>query len=93
MTRRSWLAQSAHRTGAGPHADRRERRAQSTRRQCDDAVLAEHLAALDAAYAAADEYDARQRTAWLAQHPDLDLDAEADAAHEGSEREARERRP
>lgn len=47
MTRRSWLAQSAHRTGAGPHADRRERREQSTRRQLRERVLAEHLAALD----------------------------------------------
>jgi hypothetical protein len=91
MTRRSWLAQSAHRTGAGPHADRRERR-DSTRRQHDDRVLAEHLT-LDAAYADAADHDARQYAAWLAAHPDLDLDAEADAAHEGSEREARERRP
>jgi hypothetical protein len=93
VSRRSWLAQSAHRTGAGPHADRRERRTQSTRRQCDDAVLAEHLAALDAAYAAAAEYDDAAEAAWLASHLDADYEAEADAAHEGSEREARERRP
>ena len=32
VKRRSWLAQSAHRSGAGPHQDRRDRR-QGTRKQ------------------------------------------------------------
>lgn len=47
MTRRSWIAQSAHRSGAGPHADGRERRACSTRRQCRDRAVAEDLDTLD----------------------------------------------
>lgn len=45
--RRSWLAQSATRTGGGPHADRRERRSCSTRRQCREREIAEQLAAAD----------------------------------------------
>jgi len=80
VTRRSWLAQSAHRTGAGPHRDSRAHRERAAR-------------ALDEAYAEADAWHREREAAWLAAHPDLDLGAEADAAHEGSEREARERRP
>lgn len=80
MSRRSWLQQSARRPGGGTHAPARAWRER-------DAL------ALDEAYADAAACDARQYAAWLAAHPDLDLDAEADAAHEGSEREARERRP
>jgi hypothetical protein len=49
MMHRSWIAQSACRTGAGPHADKRERRACSTRRQCRDRAVAEGLDTLDVA--------------------------------------------
>lgn len=81
MSRRSWLAQSAaRRSGGGPHRDSRARRE------------AEALA-LDEAYAEAETWHREREAAWLAEHPDLDLDAEADAAHQGSEREARECRP
>jgi hypothetical protein len=44
---RSWIAQSACRTGAGPHADTRERRSCSTRRQCRDRAVAEQLDTAD----------------------------------------------
>jgi len=80
VSRRSWLAQSARRPGGGAHAPARAWRERDAQ-------------ALDEAYAEAYAFDARAEAAWLAAHPDLDLDAEAEAAHEGSEREARERRP
>jgi len=45
--RRSWIAQSAHRTGGGPHADRRERRSCSTRRQLREREITSQLDAAD----------------------------------------------
>ena len=83
MSRRSWIQQSATRTGGGLHAPAR------AWRERDALALDEAYAearALDAAYAAADAYD----DAWLATRldADVDLDAQPDYA-----REARERRP
>lgn len=58
-----------------------------------EAELLAECEALDASYASAADFDEKQYAKWLAANPGIDLEAEAEAAHEGSERESRERRP
>jgi len=43
IKRRSWLMQSAYRTGAGAHKDRRNKR-QGTRKQRNDRVIQQEAA-------------------------------------------------